>query len=485
MPQEEGPFDVTYKLYHALELRPPCTDEDVTRAYRRLALKYHPDKATGSQTRFESIKTAYDILKDPMKREFYDRFGDNSLKFFISDGTQGSGVADTQSFVGKSILKIIIRPTRLIPVFLSIAALGILFVLFLNFLDKKLYYSGLKTTPWYWIFEMLWTVVFIFFLGQGLHFYLNFKMFKQTVARYCSSEEYTDLPAPRRRFLAFIMACKKISSSGQFLFGALFLIYCTGLLAFNMDDNGKLINGMNWTTIFNSVVILFGLTCFVEIILNLFAVFRFTKESRLWKQRALVFTNEIYSPISSLAFVYFLSSWLDSPDRDLVNLLLIFSLMYLRIIFNATRTLIETKWICDDLERFLLLEDDPERRAAIHKKIKSQKKWTKVFVWIVASIFLLTIGLLHSHISGYWPQSWSMTFSPILINVFCSIFVFGLCCPCVVTFMEMAYPMNSFDTFVPASSGAARDEGITVIEIPSIYKHGYGFAPLQRRIKHK
>ncbi len=135
--EEDGSLNVTYDLYRILELKPPCTDAEITRAYRKVALKYHPDKATGNTEKFQQIKIAHDVLKDPIKREYYDRFGDAGLNFLNSDENQLLGGNDTSSIIGKIIIKVLTKPTRIIPMLLLIALLGGFLITFLNFVDKN------------------------------------------------------------------------------------------------------------------------------------------------------------------------------------------------------------------------------------------------------------------------------------------------------------------------------------------------------------
>ena len=53
--------------------------DEIKRAYRRMARKYHPDvsKETNAEDRFKEVQEAYEVLKDPEKRSAYDRFGAN------------------------------------------------------------------------------------------------------------------------------------------------------------------------------------------------------------------------------------------------------------------------------------------------------------------------------------------------------------------------------------------------------------------------
>jgi molecular chaperone DnaJ len=64
--------------YEVMGLERSASDEDVRRAYKRLALKHHPDKNPGDAAAgevFNRISAAYAILSDPARREAYDRFG--------------------------------------------------------------------------------------------------------------------------------------------------------------------------------------------------------------------------------------------------------------------------------------------------------------------------------------------------------------------------------------------------------------------------
>ncbi|KAJ1665547.1 DnaJ sub A member 2 [Coemansia sp. RSA 1813] len=61
--------------YEVLELDETATDAEIKRAYRRLAMKYHPDKNSEGAELFKEISHAYETLNDPEKRALYDQYG--------------------------------------------------------------------------------------------------------------------------------------------------------------------------------------------------------------------------------------------------------------------------------------------------------------------------------------------------------------------------------------------------------------------------
>lgn len=74
--------------YQTLGLARGASDDEIKRAYRRQALRYHPDKnkEPGAEEKFKEIAEAYDVLSDPRKREIFDRYGE--------EGTRARGPGD-------------------------------------------------------------------------------------------------------------------------------------------------------------------------------------------------------------------------------------------------------------------------------------------------------------------------------------------------------------------------------------------------------
>jgi molecular chaperone DnaJ len=70
-------------FYNVLGVERTSSDDEIKKAYRKLAMTYHPDRNNGSkeaEERFKEITEAYDILRDPQKRAAYDRYGEAGLR---------------------------------------------------------------------------------------------------------------------------------------------------------------------------------------------------------------------------------------------------------------------------------------------------------------------------------------------------------------------------------------------------------------------
>ncbi len=84
-------------LYETLGIAPGASEEEIKRAYRKLARKYHPDinKEPGAEEKFKEINAAYEVLSDPAKRQQYDQYGDSMFgNQSFHDFARGQGGAD-------------------------------------------------------------------------------------------------------------------------------------------------------------------------------------------------------------------------------------------------------------------------------------------------------------------------------------------------------------------------------------------------------
>src|SRR6202044_2481493 len=85
-----------HDYYDTLSVKRGASEDEIRKAYRKLARKYHPDLNPGDKSaedRFKNVQEAYDILSDAKKRQIYDQVG-----FYSENGYPGAGPAgDTRS----------------------------------------------------------------------------------------------------------------------------------------------------------------------------------------------------------------------------------------------------------------------------------------------------------------------------------------------------------------------------------------------------
>lgn len=68
--------------YKILGIPRSATDDEIKKAYRKLALRYHPDKnkSPNAEEKFKEVAEAYEVLSDKSKRDLYDKYGEEGLK---------------------------------------------------------------------------------------------------------------------------------------------------------------------------------------------------------------------------------------------------------------------------------------------------------------------------------------------------------------------------------------------------------------------
>src|SRR6202046_107620 len=83
--------------YATLEVARDASADDLKKAYRKLAMQFHPDRNPGdkqAEVRFKEVNEAYDVLKDDQKRSAYDRFGHAAFEQGNGGGGAGMGGFD-------------------------------------------------------------------------------------------------------------------------------------------------------------------------------------------------------------------------------------------------------------------------------------------------------------------------------------------------------------------------------------------------------
>ena len=81
--------------YEVLGVPKNAEDDEIKKAYRKLAMKYHPDRNQGSaqeaELKFKEVKEAYEMLSDPQKRAAYDQYGHAGVDPSMRGGAEGFG----------------------------------------------------------------------------------------------------------------------------------------------------------------------------------------------------------------------------------------------------------------------------------------------------------------------------------------------------------------------------------------------------------
>ncbi|KAL1501162.1 hypothetical protein ABEB36_006543 [Hypothenemus hampei] len=94
---------MTKDYYAILNIPKNASEDDIKKAYRKLALKYHPDKnkAPNAEEKFKDVAEAYEVLSDKKKRSIYDQYGEEGLKEDIpGSGSTFHGGTTFYSFHG-------------------------------------------------------------------------------------------------------------------------------------------------------------------------------------------------------------------------------------------------------------------------------------------------------------------------------------------------------------------------------------------------
>lgn len=139
-----APVDTAY--YELLDVRPEATPDELSSAYRKRALKLHPDKG-GSEEQFRAMKAAYDVLKDPQKRKLYDTHGPAIVRAMDGEVLEPDVMLEVALAVLKTASRMVLC---MLPVFATI--------LLLPAVVLSLKWDNRITWSWTLVFIPMWFV---------------------------------------------------------------------------------------------------------------------------------------------------------------------------------------------------------------------------------------------------------------------------------------------------------------------------------------
>jgi len=90
-------------LYEVLGVSKDASERDIKKAYKKLAMKYHPDRTKGDkdlEMKFKEVRAAYEVLSDPQKRAAYDQYGHAAFEQGQGGFGGGAGAADFSDIFG-------------------------------------------------------------------------------------------------------------------------------------------------------------------------------------------------------------------------------------------------------------------------------------------------------------------------------------------------------------------------------------------------
>ena len=89
--------------YEVLGIKKDASADEIKKAFRKLAVKYHPDKDSGDEAKFKEANEAYEVLKDPSKRQRYDQFGHAGIGGNGGPAGGGNPFEGFESFGGQNV----------------------------------------------------------------------------------------------------------------------------------------------------------------------------------------------------------------------------------------------------------------------------------------------------------------------------------------------------------------------------------------------
>jgi hypothetical protein len=456
--------ETTFKFYEILEADPCCTDEQLKRAYRKKALKLHPDKTGGrEQADFIAVNEAYKILKDPYLRKYYNRHGDQGVEIFKTAGSVSMSLLESKSFLTKFFLKVMTHPFILAPFFIYIGLQFLLIVLFLWFADCK--FEGWQAS-WTAVFTCLWiplaSVAMLALSFTVIASYLNW------TAHSNSSEEAENLDEDQKKKM-------KLSVFYLFLLCLAFDVPVIGIIWSSVLLHNSLVASTSW----NATVWPLAWSAYILV------AARFVKFALQWPtfKTSRIRLCKLGKICANGLGISLLLTALSQPKPTW----LVAAACATFVIFSCVGEYfasLESKLKCrSELERVDRTIDDPIEARQAKEKLATNAARMRTFGYLFTGSVLLQFCFFASHLLFEWPRSWTWTIFLVVISASIQIITFALVIPLILLAMDRMLPDISDKTLSELQTGASAD--CVVIDLPAktIYSFGYALGRFQPRIK--
>lgn len=459
----------TFKLYEILEVDPSCSDDQLKRAFRKKALKLHPDKAQGrEQVDFIAANEAYKLLSDSYIRKYYNRHGDQGIEMLKGTGPSSINLLNSKNTTTKIVLSVLTHPTILAPISLYIGAQFLLTVLFIWMVDWK--NSGWNWS-WLAIFSVLWmplassAVVALIMTCVALYAFASVALVESADTAVVDEAEERDQRTRLRREMA--KAVLSIIKLDVWL-GALIWLSVRLQKILDSTDPSQWTSAcwpLAWACYFHTTV------GFLEFLID----FRWMSSVRERQLRlAKLAIDGFYRVLLFTVLATKVSFW-PYMLSFLIAFVSICVSHYVSVLKYDESTRLQ-------LESITRSSTDPISVEQAKEKEMSNSSRKKVFHLLKSICLALQCGFFFSHLLFGWPRSWTWTAFMIVSSFTIQSLVFLILIPLVLLAMDRALPDVSKKTLQDLGAGASSDSIFIDLSAKTIYSFGYALASYQPRL---